>query len=90
MTVVSHPIKIRGRFATARDTARALGVPRTRAHQLINTVSESVNPAREGSKAGRLFPANAKDGVFVVKKSGRSHAQAPGKKAKAKSSRTHR
>jgi len=64
-----------GRPATARDTARALGVSETRADELINTVNE--------------FRYRDRSGVFVAKKkTGETHAKA--RTTKSNGSEAHR
>jgi hypothetical protein len=64
-----------GRPATARDTARTLGVSETRADELINTVSE--------------FRYRDRSGVFIEKKkTGETHAKA--RTTKTNGSEAHR
>ena len=45
---MSSPIKVRGRFATTRDTAETLGVSQARAKQLIATAKELTSRIAEG------------------------------------------
>lgn len=44
------PIKVRGRFATAYDTAKALGVSRSRTEELINRARTLVNGSTKSSR----------------------------------------
>jgi hypothetical protein len=48
-----QPIKVRGRFATARDTARTLGVSASRTRELIDAVRKFTERLRE-SKNGTV------------------------------------
>jgi hypothetical protein len=90
------PIKVHGRFATARDTARTLGVSPSRLNTLINTVKEFTYLAGDDKEATpdrfkrRERSSKARSGVFARKKSSRRNAEASVKKAKAKSSKVQR
>ncbi len=81
-----------GRRATARDTAKALGVSLTRAHKLINTVSGFAY--RDGSGSLGTTRGTYRDsstGSFVAKKkSGRTNAKTRVTKTKANDSAAHR
>jgi hypothetical protein len=59
---MSSPIKVRGRFASAHDTAKALGVSASRTKQLIATARHlTVRLADRGSDTGPLV--KSKNGV---------------------------
>jgi hypothetical protein len=54
---MSSPIRVHGRFATARDTARTLGVSDARAKELIATAKEHTS---------RMVYRDAKTGEFTI------------------------
>ena len=86
------PIQVKGRFATAWDTARVLGVPKSRAEFLINLAKQSLSAATiKKAKNGTQTELNVnrpktKAAPVVLaakKKPGSTHAQSTVKKAKA-------
>jgi hypothetical protein len=94
---VPKPIKVRGRFATAYDTAETLGVSPSRTQELIEAVKRMTQ--------GVVYRSSNKDGSFVARKkmktgspatavrmkknSGR-HAEATKKKAQTRVAKAHR
>lgn len=64
-----------GRPATARDTARTLGVSETRAGRLIKTVNYELD-SRSRDESGEIRRKRADMGAFVIeKKTGSKHAK---------------
>ena len=80
------PIKVRGRFATAHDTARTLGVSASRTNELIKTVREYTERiARRDSSAGEFTTrGRAERKATVTRKGSRRNAHATLKKATSK------
>jgi hypothetical protein len=78
-----HP-RVPGRPATARDTARVLGVSDARARKLINTVrSEMGLDDRYRDQDREIYRKQADTGAFVTKKmSGSTHAKTKSTKAR--------
>lgn len=66
-----------GRPATARDTAKILGVPETRADRLINTVNCDIGlDSRCRDESGEIRRKRGDTGAFVAeKKTGSKHAK---------------
>jgi hypothetical protein len=88
-----QPIKVRGRFATARDTAATLGVSPSRTRELIEAVKKFTERVvyRDGGfvahkKSKTVSPVTA---VRRKKGSGR-HAESTKKKAHTNSAKSHR
>jgi hypothetical protein len=84
-----QPIKIRGRFATVRDTAEALGVSQSRVRALVDVLkrhtrddADSVSRYRRANRAGIV--------VAAKKKAGSKHAEFAIPKTKANGSKTAR
>jgi hypothetical protein len=86
-----HP-RVPGRPATARDTARVLGVSETRARKLISTVQcEMGLDDRCRDQDGEIHRKKADTGAFVTKKmSGSTHAKTKSTKARTRGSKKQR
>ena len=84
-----HP-RVPGRPATARDTARVLGVSETRVKKLINTVRCELDD-RCRDRDGEIYRKQADTGAFVTKKmSGSTHAKTKSTKARTARSKKQR
>ena len=84
-----HP-RVPGRPATARDTARVLGVSDARAERLINTVKREMKLDDRQRDGGTVYQ-KADTGAFVTKKmSGSTHAKTKSTKARATRSKKRR
>jgi len=87
-------IKVQGRFATARDTAKTLGVPASRAEAVINAVKDVfTNGGGEkvvyrDSASGELVTRSTKRSGAAAKKSVRRNATTT-VKTTAKASKSH-
>jgi hypothetical protein len=81
-----------GRPATARDTAKALGVSETRTYRLINTVNCDVGlEDRCRDQNGQIRRKRIKVGVFALKKkTGSTYAKTKATKTRTDSSETQR
>jgi hypothetical protein len=93
---VPQPIKVRGRFATAYDTAETLGVSPSRTQELIEAVKRMTQGVvyRSSNKDGSFAARKKKTGspataVRMKKNSGR-HAEATKKKAQTRVAKAHR
>ena len=91
-----QPIKVRGRFATAYDTAETLGVSPSRTQELIEAVKRMTQGVVYRSSKGGSFAARKKmktgspaTAVRTKKNSGR-HAEATKKKAQTRVAKAHR
>jgi hypothetical protein len=85
-----QPIKVRGRFATARDTARTLGVSASRTRELIDAVRKFTERLPE-SKNGRVAAyKRMKNSPAVKMNKSRRHAEATKKKIQAHPVKAHR
>jgi hypothetical protein len=87
-----QPIKVRGRFATARDTARTLGVSASRTRELIDAVrkfTERLRESKNGTVAAYKRMKNSPAPAVKMNKS-RRHAEATKKKIQAHPIKAHR
>jgi len=66
---MAHPIRLRGRFATVRDTAETLGVSASRTRELIDMVRKT-HPAT----ALRASKSRARHAETTKKKNGKGHS----------------
>ena len=86
---VPQPIKVRGRFATVRDTAEALGVSESRVRGLIDVLKRHTRD--DANPVSRYRRANRAGIVIAAKKSaGSKHAEFATPKSKANGSKTSR
>jgi hypothetical protein len=91
-----QPIKVRGRFATARDTAATLGVSASRTRELIEAVKKFTERVVYRDSEHGSFAAHKKSKtvspVTAVrrKKSSGRHAESSKKKAHTNSAKSHR
>ena len=69
MRFMAHPIKLRGRFATIRDTAEALGVSASRTRELIDMVRKTYP-----GTALRSTKSRARHAATTKKKNGKGHS----------------
>jgi len=94
---VPQPIKVRGRFATAYDTAETLGVSPSRTQELIEAVKKMTQGVvyRSSNKSGsftarkKMKAGSPATGVGMKKNSAR-HAEATKKKAQSRVAKAHR
>jgi len=84
-----RPITVRGRFATPRETARALGVSNSRADALINTVKE-LTYTDAGAFSRRREGKPVRVVIAAKKKTGSTHAKFKVTTAKTSRSKTKR
>lgn len=92
-----QPIKVRGRFATAYDTAETLGVSPSRTQELIEAVKKMTQGVvyRSSNKSGsfavrkKMKAGSPATGVGMKKNSAR-HAEATKKKAQTRVAKAHR
>jgi hypothetical protein len=86
-------IKVDSRFATPYDTARILGVSRSRTDDLIRRVRRLTDRMVKKSEAGELQTSGPRKIIaspFAKKKSGRNAVSGAKKtKTKAKSAKAH-
>jgi hypothetical protein len=66
---MAHPIKLRGRFATVRDTAEALGVSASRTRELIDMVRKTYPATALRANKNRRRHAETRK-----KKNGKGHS----------------
>lgn len=93
-----QPIKVRGRFATAYDTAETLGVSPSRTQELIEAVKKMTQGVvyRSSNKSGsftarkKMKAGSPATGVGMKKKNSARHAEATKKKAQSRVAKAHR
>jgi hypothetical protein len=87
---MSQPIKIRGRFATVRDTAEALGVSESRVRGLIDVLKRHTRD--DPDSVSRYHRRANRTGIVVAakKKADSKHAEFAIPKSKANGSKTAR
>jgi len=92
MNQMPQPIKVRGRFATAQDTAKTLGVSASRTKELIELAKKFTGEIHyrnsEGNWARKKTRTGSSATAVRTKKSGR-HAEAAKKKT-AQVAKAHR
>ena len=64
-----QPIKVRGRFLTANETAEVLGVPKSRARHLISLAQESLKAAGPQSTKRASLSNHDRSATRATKKS---------------------
>lgn len=94
MKIMPQPIKVRGRFATAHDTAETLGVSPSRTQELIEVVRKStqgaVNHKTDGFVARRKMRTRSPANAATMKKNSGRHAEASRKRAATRVAKAHR
>ena len=84
-------IKVDSRFATPYDTARILGVSRSRTDDLIRRVRRLTDRIVKTTKSGEFTVAGPRKKIAtsLAKKNSGRNASSSAKKTKAKSAKAH-